>query len=210
MRLVCATGAITLVCLSGCYLSRVADEPDGGSPGDAGHLRDLGAPVVDAGARDSGAIVPTSCAEFWLALPWCPASPANAIDQPCDVEGTRCGLNCCEPAPAVVCTGGRWRSLDFVPDCSLVDCAGPTPCGVPVAGEMAGACAIGRVCVQLEAWGRGGDTAVRDRCVEPPTPIPSCSAAPPGSIVDEPRSCDLCQCADRELGVQILLSCPCC
>lgn len=145
-----------------------------------------------------------------MTLPWCPATPASAIDQACDVEGTRCGFDCCEPGPAIQCMGGVWQRVAFVPDCSLVDCAGPTPCGVPVAGEMPGACAVGRVCVRLEAWGRGGDSAVRDRCVEPPSPIRACSAAPPGWIVDEPRSCELCQCVDIEFGAQIAISCPCC
>lgn len=206
MRSICAICAIALVCLSGCFLSRMRDaEPVDAGVRDAAIMpRDLGAPAVDAGT-----IVPTSCNEYWMTLPWCPAATDRAIGQACDVEGKRCGFECCEPGPPIECSGGRWQPLDFAPDCSAVRCAAPTPCGVFPGGEVLGACARGRVCVRPEGL-RGGDSLDLGRCVEPAAPIDSCGAAPPGSIVDEPRSCMLCTCTEIERAVQIELSCACC
>ena len=209
MRSICAMCAIALVALPGCFLSHGDDvgppHPTPTLVDAAVSVRDAGWIIDDAG-HDAGYISPpvepTFCGDYWMTLPWCPASPVDAIGQSCDVEGARCGADCCEPGPAIVCDAGRWRGLDVTPDCRDVLCEAPTPCGL-------GACAGGSVCVRFDGL-RGGDSEELARCVVPRAPIHSCGDAPTGSVGTDPGGCFRCVCDAIDERVRISLDCPCC
>jgi hypothetical protein len=187
MRRACAT-LFLLASFPGCALSheRVAIV--------ASPERDAGPVATDVGvAPDAG-----SCTMFWQSLPACPASTASVVGAPCDREGATCGVHCCEPGPAIACTGGVWVGATPDPNCAA-DCAASTPCGP-------GWCAPNRVCVQTDE----PVTTGLGRCVEPPAPIRSCGAVPAGTLTSDPRTCLSCRCADQPTGPVITLSCDCC
>ncbi len=143
---------------------------------------------------DSG--MPTSCAEHWTRLPWCPADPASLLGQHCETEGLACGTQCCELAPAIVCSGGVWARATE-PDCAGVRCGPNVPCGT-------GACASDRICLHTSS-----EVHLPERCVVPPFAPDSCDGAPPGWLVDDPRACMQCTCR-HVARAEIWLECACC
>lgn len=185
MRLLCATLLLALS-LSGCALTRERRD-DAGS-------RDAALPdVLDAFVIRAGTI--TNCTEYWTMLSACPAIPSEAIGTACREEGVRCGAGCCEPGPAITCTGGRWVPGGD-PDCRGVRC-GPNPtCG-------RGSCAQGRVCLHPSI-----ETPLPDQCVLPRAPMNTCSAAPAGAIATD--GCNQCNCINGEGIPEITLECACC
>ncbi len=195
----CATLVLALS-MYGCALSheRTALVHPTPAPTDTGPIAiaDASVPIADSApvvSVDAG-----SCQSYWRSLPSCPASTAGVVGETCEQEGATCGVHCCEPGPAIACSGGQWIAAT-PEDCSTVDCAGPTPCG-------GGSCAPGRLCVQTDELRTTGVGA----CVVPPAPIASCSAAPTGSLSTDTHTCFSCRCGDLATGPIITLSCDCC
>lgn len=169
------------------------------APDAAPTVLDAAVPPIDAFVSPDAVVAPDagSCTEHWASLPSCPASTEGAVGHRCPVEGVTCGVACCEPGPAIVCSDGLWsRTTGMV--CGI-DCAPTTPCGD-------GECAPGRVCVVTDGE-RGG---LGGYCVVPPAPILSCEDVPPGALSSDPRSCLECLCAPGPAGPVIALTCACC
>ena len=189
MRSALALCATTLV-LAGCALTheRVMSSPV--PLADVGVARGDAAIVVDSS-------VPLSCTARWTSLAWCPADSAAMIGRPCGREGQLCGGACCEPAPAIICTGGAWVEAS-APDCTGVDCAPASPCGT-------GACAPGRICVDPSS-------EIREpfRCVVSPFVAATCGEVPSEWLSTDPRSCELCSCQGTPSALAISLECACC
>lgn len=196
----CAT-LFLIVSMAGCALSHERTSlvhPTPTPSRDAGPMSADAAPIVSADASVLSADDAGSCTSYWRSLPSCPASTAGVVGQSCEQEGATCGVHCCEPGPAIACVGGHWMAAMPDQNCAA-DCVSPTPCG-------AGSCARNRICVltdELVTTGLGS-------CVVPPTPIPSCSAAPPGTLSSDMHTCFSCRCSDAPSGPVVTLSCDCC
>ncbi|MFO0714863.1 MAG: hypothetical protein U0353_33795 [Sandaracinus sp.] len=187
MRSACAI-VVLFFLASGCALSHERDHPHAAS--DAAVAPDA-TTAVDVGT-------PSSCAEIWTAMRLCPVSTERALGQPCDADGNVCGAQCCEPGPAIVCTGGRWVATVELPDCSSVRCASPRSCGD-------GQCGRGAVCLEAS-----GETLQPPRCAYPTPSIDTCGAAPPGALTTDPRACITCTCSEGSSGIDVTIDCACC